>query len=96
MNEDLAKAQAALDEKLGGADFDGSVKFDIEDEGVLRIVDGKVTSEDGDADCTISASLETLKELFDGDLDPTAAYMTGKIRIDGDLGTAMKLSQLLG
>jgi putative sterol carrier protein len=40
--------------------------------------------------------MDTFQELFDGDLDPTAAYMTGKIKIDGDLGQAMKLSQILG
>ncbi|MEM1382694.1 MAG: SCP2 sterol-binding domain-containing protein, partial [Pseudomonadota bacterium] len=40
--------------------------------------------------------LDTLKEMFEGELAPTAAYMTGKIKIEGDMGQAMKLSQFLG
>ncbi|MEM1300815.1 MAG: SCP2 sterol-binding domain-containing protein [Pseudomonadota bacterium] len=92
----LETAAAALQEKLGGAGFDGSVKFDIEDAGAIRVADGTVTTEDGDADCTISASMETFQEMFEGELDPTAAFMTGKIKIDGDMSVAMKLGQLLG
>ena len=96
MSDDLRAAQVALQEKLDSAGFDGTVKFDIEDEGVLRIADGTVSTEDGDADCTISATMDTLRDLFSGDLDPTAAYMSGKIRIDGDMGAALKLGALLG
>jgi putative sterol carrier protein len=45
---------------------------------------------------TISASLDTFREIFDGELSPTAAYMTGRMKIDGDMSAAMKLSQILG
>ena len=96
MSEVVSAAAAALSEKIGDSGFDGSVKFELTGEGVIRIVDGAVTTEDGDADCTIAADPETFKDMFDGELDPTAAYMTGKIRIDGDMGVAMKLGQLLG
>lgn len=96
MSDSLNAAAEALRGKIDGTGFDGSVKFDMEDEGIIRIVDGQVTTDDGDAACTITASMDTFQELFDGDLDPTAAYMTGKIKIDGDLGQAMKLSQILG
>ena len=96
MSEKLDTAAAALREKLGSGGFDGSVKFDIEDEGQIRIVNGEVTTGDGDADCTIAASMDTFHEMFQGELDPTAAFMTGKIKIDGDMGVAMKLGQLLG
>ncbi|MEM1385189.1 MAG: SCP2 sterol-binding domain-containing protein [Pseudomonadota bacterium] len=96
MSEALDAAIAELQGRLAGADFDGSVKFDIEDEGMIRIVDGAISREDGDADVTITASLDTLKEMFEGELAPTAAYMTGKIKIEGDMGQAMKLSQFLG
>lgn len=96
MSDALSAAAAALKDKLGDAGFDGSVKFEIEDEGVIRIVDGDVTTEDGDADCTISAAMDTFHEMFNGELDPTAAFMTGRIKIDGDMGVAMKLGQVLG
>ena len=96
MSASLDAAAAALREKLSGGGFDGSVKFDIADEGAIRIVGGEVTTDDGDADCTISASMDTFQDMFDGELDPTAAFMTGKIKIDGDMSVAMKLGQLLG
>ena len=96
MSEALQTAAAALREKFADADFEGSVKFDIEDEGVILVVDGELRMEDGEADVTISASLDTFRKIFDGELSPTAAYMTGRMRIDGDMGLAMKLSQILG
>lgn len=96
MSDALNAAVQALQAKIDGAGFDGSVKFEMEGEGVIRIADGAVSTDDGDAECTISASAETFQELFEGELDPTAAFMTGKIKIDGDMGQAMKLSQLLG
>lgn len=95
MSKDLEAAAAALREKFSGSDFSGSVRFDVTDEGVILVRDGTVSTEDGEADVTISASLDTFRAMFDGDLSPTAAYMTGKIRIDGDMGAAMKLSQIL-
>lgn len=95
MSDSVNAAAQALQAKIDEAGFDGSVKFDMEGAGVIRLVDGAVSTEDGDAECTITASMETFQELFDGDLDPTAAFMTGKIKIDGDMGQAMKLSQLL-
>jgi putative sterol carrier protein len=100
MSEALEEAAAALREKFADADFAGSVKFDIEDEGVILVAEGEVGIEDNpgesDADVTISAALDTFREIFDGTLSPTAAYMTGRMRIDGDMGLAMKLSQILG
>ncbi len=100
MSEALEEAAAALREKFAGADFAGSVKFDIEDEGAILVTDGEVGTGDNpgdsDADVTISAALDTFRDIFDGALSPTAAYMTGRMRIDGDMGLAMKLSQILG
>jgi putative sterol carrier protein len=55
-----------------------------------------VTVEDGagDADCTISASEETLLKIARGEANPTTAYMTGKLKIAGDMGAALKLQKL--
>lgn len=96
MSDSLNAAVQTLQAKIEESGFDGSVKFEIEDEGVIRIADGTVTTDDGDTACTITAAAETFQELFAGDLDPTAAFMTGKIKIDGDMSQAMKLSALLG
>lgn len=95
MSERLNTAAEALRGKMNGSGFQGSARFDMADDGVIRVEDETVTTEDGEADCTISATMDTFQEMFDGQLDPTAAFMTGKIRIDGDMGVAMRLAQLL-
>lgn len=98
----LAKAVETLQEKVSGADaFGSTVKFDFEGDAAI-LVDGNasppsVAADEGtEADCTITANEETFREMMDGDLDPTAAYMTGKIKIDGDMGAAMTVARLLG
>ncbi|MEM0923222.1 MAG: SCP2 sterol-binding domain-containing protein [Pseudomonadota bacterium] len=96
MSDMMAKALEVLEAKVGETGFDGSVKFDIEGHGVIRIEDGAVVTEDGESDVTISATPDVLQELLEGELAPTAAFMSGKIKIDGDMGVAMKMSQLLG
>lgn len=98
MSEKLQAAAEALRLKLEGSGFRGSVKFDVAEEGAIRVQDEEVTTGDGAAhaaDCTISAAIGTFQEMFQGDLDPTSAFMTGKIRIEGDMGAAMRLAQLL-
>jgi len=75
--------------------FSNVVKFDCGDDGVLVIDHQTVTAEDREADCTINLSLEDLESIVAGDLDPTSAFMQGKLKIEGDMGVAMKLSQVL-
>jgi putative sterol carrier protein len=50
---------------------------------------------DGETDCTITASAETFEALLAGALDPTAAFMSGKIALEGSMGQALKLGSLL-
>ena len=83
-------------EKLAG--MNNSYLFDIEGEGQWRVVvaDGaiQVTEGEGDADTTISTSGETFEQIVAGEQNPTTAYMTGKLKIKGDMGAAMKLQKL--
>jgi putative sterol carrier protein len=87
-------------EKVGtNSGLDATVKFDLGDEGVIY-VDGKsspnsVSNENKDADCTISMTLENFMKLVEGDLDPTTAYMFGKLKVAGSMGVAMKLSKVI-
>lgn len=76
-------------------DFDKSVKFDTGDDGVILVNGKTITTEDGPADCIISLSLDDLEALMAGDLSPTMAFMTGKIKVTGDMSIAMALSQLI-
>ena len=95
MSEVLDAAVAAIAEKVGDG-FDGTVKFDIADEGSIMLDADGVRAEEGEAECTLSADAETFQAILSGDLDPTAAFMTGKLAVDGDMGIAMRLGSVLG
>jgi len=82
--------------KVEAAGFDRSVKFDTGADGVIVIDGASISTDDAPADCTIKLSLGDLEDLIAGDLSPTAAFMTGKIKIEGDMSVAMALSQLIG
>jgi putative sterol carrier protein len=82
--------------KVESAGFGRSVKFDTGSDGVIVIDGATISTTDRETDCTIKLSLSDLEDLIAGDLSPTAAFMTGKIKIEGDMSVAMALSQLIG
>ena len=88
-----ARADAS---KLAG--MTNSYVFDIDGAGMwlVTIEDGTVSVREGEgeADCTISASEENFQKILSGEQNATSAYMTGKLKIKGDMGAAMKLQKL--
>jgi putative sterol carrier protein len=80
------------------AGMNNSYLFDIDGAGKwhVSVQDGKVSVSEGEqeADAVISASEETFEKLVSGDQNPTSAYMTGKLKVKGDMGAAMKLQKL--
>src|SRR4029450_10606261 len=66
----------------------GTWKVDVQD-GSVSVAEGG-----GDADATISAADGTFEQIAAGGLQATTAYMTGKLKIKGDMGAAMKLQKL--
>jgi putative sterol carrier protein len=80
------------------AGMTNSYVFEIDGAGTWKVdvQDGKVsvTEGGGEADATITASDETFGQIASGDLNATTAYMTGKLKVKGDMGAAMKLQKL--
>ncbi len=92
---DLSEIAAKMTEavaKAGG--LDKSVKFDFGDDGQIHAAGTEVVTEDKDADCTISVSMDDFKALAAGELDPMMAFMSGKLKVAGDMSVAMGLQSL--
>lgn len=95
MSDKIEAALDALNDKLGGAEFDGSAKFVIEGEGAIVVDAGGARLSDEDTDVTLTADADTFEAMMRGDLNPTSAFMSGRLALDGDMGTAMKLGAVL-
>ena len=81
--------------RVENSGFDRSVKFDTGSDGVI-VIDGQtVSTTDSETDCTMKLALDDLEDLVAGELNPTMAFMSGKIKVEGDMSVAMALSQLL-
>lgn len=76
-----------------------TLKFDFGDDGVIMIdattVPNVVTNDDTEAQCTVGVTLEDFESMLSGDLAPTTAFMGGKLKVDGDMGVAMKLQSVM-
>lgn len=95
MSDTLTSAVEVLAAKMDGSDFSGSAKFDIIGVGTI-VVDGSgARAADEDTDVTLSAEQSVFEDMMNGDLDPTSAYMTGKLTIEGSLPVAMQLAGAL-
>jgi putative sterol carrier protein len=80
------------------AGMNNSFLFEIEGAGTWKVdvADGNVSVSEGpgDADVTIRATEETFSAIASGEQNPTTAYMTGKLKVEGDMGAALKLQKL--
>ena len=96
MSDVIDGAVRALNEKMGGEGFSSTAKFVIEGEGSVMVDGDGARAGDDPADVTMTADVDTFQSMMQGDLNPTAAFMSGKLTVDGDMGLAMQLGTLLG
>jgi putative sterol carrier protein len=95
MSEMIDAAVKALSAKLSSG-FDGVAKFVIEGEGAIMLDATGVRAGDDEADVTLTAEADVFRAILDGEMNATMAFMTGKLKVDGSMGQAMKLGAVLG
>ena len=79
--------------------LEATLKFDCGADGVI-ILDGvsspnTVSNTDAETDCTVTVSLENLQAMMDGQLNSVTGFMSGKLKVSGDMSVAMKLQRVV-
>jgi putative sterol carrier protein len=92
----LTEIAERIGRKLAVTPFEGSLKFDCGEDGVIVLADGTATTVDRDTDCTLHLSQDNLVKLLTGKLNPMMGMATGKLRLSGSPAVAMRLAKLLG
>ncbi|MEM9971896.1 MAG: SCP2 sterol-binding domain-containing protein [Pseudomonadota bacterium] len=95
MSDVIDHAVTALNEKLSGSGFDATAKFVIDGEGAIMLDADGARAGDEAADVTLTSDTETFRGILDGSQNPTAAFMSGGLKVDGDMSIAMKLGSVL-
>jgi putative sterol carrier protein len=93
---DLAEVTTRIAGALGeNSGLSKTVKIDFGSAGKVFLdgvsVPNTVSNDDKPADCTLALSWDDFLKLAQGTLDPTMAYMQGKLKVVGDMGVALKL-----
>jgi putative sterol carrier protein len=104
--QEIAEIFADMARNIDSDKVDGLnavIQFDLSgDNGGLywvKMADGKAESGQGQAatpNMTLKAAADDWAAVVKGDLNPMQAFMSGKLKIQGDMGLAMKLQVLLG
>jgi putative sterol carrier protein len=96
----LQECTDAIRAKMGAdSGLAATLKFDCGADGVI-FLDGKSTpnscsNENREADCTVGITLADLQDMLAGKLQPTTAFMTGKLKVSGDMSVAMRLQRVV-
>lgn len=77
------------------------VRFDLTDKNESLLLDAtggqaSLTEGAGDADAVLKLSSDTLDKLVTGRLGAMLAFSTGRLKVEGSRGVALKLASLLG
>lgn len=91
-NEDIV---AKMNEALAGhSGMEKSIKLDLREEGQIFIQGTEAVAEDRDADCTISVAKDDFIAIAKREMNPMGAFMSGRLKVSGDMSVAMGLVNL--
>jgi putative sterol carrier protein len=96
----LDECTAAIRTKVGDdSGLNATLKFDCGEAGVIY-VDGKsvpntVDNRGADADCTVGITLDNLAAMLAGELEPATGFMTGKLKVQGDMSVALRMQRVV-
>jgi putative sterol carrier protein len=94
MSDILNEFQTFLDPKAKG-EIKGTAKLEITGEGTLMLTEQGAQIADAPADVTLKASEQTFRDILSGDQNPITAFMSGKLKVDGNTQRALKVSAIL-
>lgn len=97
---DLQACTEAIRKKVGdNSGLNATLKFNCGTDGVIFVdavnVPNQVSNEDQDAICTVEIALENLAAMLTGALNPVSGFMSGKLKVSGDMGVAMRLQSVV-
>ena len=73
----------------------GTAKLVITGEGTVMLDEGGARAGDDDADVVLIASDAVFRDILSGDQNPVMAYMSGKLKVEGNAQRALKVSSIL-
>lgn len=96
----LDEIKAKFAEKIAKRpDVKTRIKFDMGDDGLIFVDTTKdpaeISEEDKEAEATLILSKSTLEDVIAKKSNPTTLFMTGKIKVQGSMGTVMKIASIL-
>ena len=94
MSNIIAEYVTALSPKVAGT-IKGTAKLVITGQGSVMLDETGARAGDADADVTLHASDAVFRAILAGDQNPVMAFMSGKLKVDGNTQRALKVSAIL-